>query len=95
MTRYVSTALICIFLASTAQAQGESLTQTELRRTVSEQNALPPRQIVASIEAETGSEVIDLQAFLVQNCLTYKILLRNEAGELRTISVSGRTGAIR
>ena len=80
------------FLATSAYADVQELSRSELRAAIAEERAIPTRSLVAGVENYTGGEVIDVRAFIDGTDLIYRILYRGDDDVVGTLLVDGKTG---
>lgn len=83
--------LICI-LPAVAQADVRELSQAELRNAVSRDQTIATRHLISGVESFTGGDVVEIRAFVADNKVTYRIMVRQPRGQLGLLMVDGATG---
>lgn len=85
-------ALAFLVLPGVAAAEIKELSQADLRKAVSERGTISTRRLIAGVEDYSGGRVVDIRAFDVEGTVTYRILIRQDTGQIGTLMVDGQTG---
>ncbi|WP_439153821.1 PepSY domain-containing protein [Yoonia sp.] len=91
-TQIHAIAFLTCLLPGFAVAEIAEMSQAELRRAVAESGAISTRRLIAGVEDYTGGVVVDIRAFNVDGVVVYRIVVRQDDGQISTLMVDGNTG---
>jgi hypothetical protein len=83
---------LLLLVPTASHADVRELSQNELRKIVSASKAIDTRHLIADVESVMQGHVVNVRAFLVENMVTYRVMVRQAGGHLNSVMVDGKTG---